>query len=138
MVLGDRVCFVAKRKLKKDFRTDFSRDQESSYENTVKQSKGKIDCTQPRHGCEKAVLELITLRCRQQIHKRQEILTRQFFPDQEGARMCSLQLSKHASTKWLTVALPYTPDSLYLPLTWDLSMSKVHNLLDWLKGLRDE
>jgi hypothetical protein len=31
--------------------------------------------------------------------------------DQEGARMCSLLLSKHASTKWLTVA-PYIPDAV--------------------------
>jgi hypothetical protein len=32
--------------------------------------------------------------------------------DQEGASMCSLQLSKHASTKWLTVASPYIPDTI--------------------------
>jgi hypothetical protein len=30
--------------------------------------------------------------------------------DQEGASMCSLLLSKHTSTKWLTVAPPYIPD----------------------------
>jgi hypothetical protein len=32
--------------------------------------------------------------------------------DQEGASMCSLQLSKHTSTKWLTVAPPYIPDTV--------------------------
>jgi hypothetical protein len=32
--------------------------------------------------------------------------------DQEGSSMCSLQLSKHASTKWLTVAPPYIPDAV--------------------------
>jgi hypothetical protein len=61
--------------------------------------------------------------------------------DQEGASMCSLPLSKHRSTKWMTVlflislmqlCLPLTWDlslmQLYLPLTWDLSWSKVHNL----------
>jgi hypothetical protein len=26
--------------------------------------------------------------------------------------MCSLQLSKHANTKWLTVAPPYIPDAV--------------------------
>jgi hypothetical protein len=36
-------------------------------------------------------------------------LTWQFSLDQEGASMCSLLLSKHASTKWLTVAPPYIP-----------------------------
>jgi hypothetical protein len=30
--------------------------------------------------------------------------------DKEGASMCSLPLSKHASTKWLTVAPPRVPD----------------------------
>jgi hypothetical protein len=32
--------------------------------------------------------------------------------DQECASMCSLQLSKHTSTKWLTVAPPYVPDTV--------------------------
>jgi hypothetical protein len=32
--------------------------------------------------------------------------------DREGASMCSLQLSKHTSTKWLTVAPPYIPDAI--------------------------
>jgi hypothetical protein len=48
--------------------------------------------------------------------------------DQEGASMCSLLLSKHKSTKWLTVGPPYIPDALVPGLTWDLSRSKVHNL----------
>jgi hypothetical protein len=41
-----------------------------------------------------------------------EILTRQFSLDQEGASMYSLQLNKHARTKWLTVAPPYIPDTV--------------------------
>jgi hypothetical protein len=32
--------------------------------------------------------------------------------DQEGASMHSLLLSKHASTRWLTVAPPYIPDAV--------------------------
>jgi hypothetical protein len=32
--------------------------------------------------------------------------------DQERASMCPFQLSKHASTKWLTVAPPYIPDAV--------------------------
>jgi hypothetical protein len=32
--------------------------------------------------------------------------------DQEGASMCSLQLSKHTGTQWLTVAPPYIPDAV--------------------------
>jgi hypothetical protein len=44
--------------------------------------------------------------------KRQKILTTQFSLDQEGASMCSLQLSKHADTKWLTVAPSYIPDAI--------------------------
>jgi hypothetical protein len=32
--------------------------------------------------------------------------------DQKGASMCSLQLSRHASTKWLMVTPPYAPDSV--------------------------
>jgi hypothetical protein len=39
-------------------------------------------------------------------------LTRQFSLDQENASMCSLPLSKHASTKWLTVDPPYIPDAV--------------------------
>jgi hypothetical protein len=48
--------------------------------------------------------------------------------DQESASMCSLPLSKHASTKWLTVAPPYIPNTVIPALTRDLSRSKVHNL----------
>jgi hypothetical protein len=32
--------------------------------------------------------------------------------DQEGASTCSLLLTKHAGTKWLTVAPPYSPDAV--------------------------
>jgi hypothetical protein len=38
--------------------------------------------------------------------------------DQEGASMCSLQLSKHASTQWLTVAPPYIPDAVVPAPHW--------------------
>jgi hypothetical protein len=41
-----------------------------------------------------------------------ENLDKAVSPDQEGASMCSLLLSKHASTKWLTVAPPYIPDAV--------------------------
>jgi hypothetical protein len=60
----------------------------------------------------KDLLELITLQCQKQTHKRQKILTKQFSLDQESASMCSLPLNKHASTKWLTVAPPYIPDAV--------------------------
>jgi hypothetical protein len=46
--------------------------------------------------------------------------------DQKGARTHS-QLSRHRSTKWLTVAL-ISLIKLYLPLTWDLSRSKDYDL----------
>jgi hypothetical protein len=39
--------------------------------------------------------------------------------------MCSLQLSKHTSTKWLTVAPPYIPD---VPLNPGFVQVKVYNL----------
>jgi hypothetical protein len=32
--------------------------------------------------------------------------------DQKGASMYSLQLSRHMSTKWLTVASPYIPETV--------------------------
>jgi hypothetical protein len=32
--------------------------------------------------------------------------------DQKGASMYLIQLSRHASTKWLTVAPPYIPDTV--------------------------
>jgi hypothetical protein len=32
--------------------------------------------------------------------------------DQRGASMYSLQLNRHMSTKWLTVASPYIPDAV--------------------------
>jgi hypothetical protein len=60
------------------------------------------------------LLELITLWCWKQTHKRQKVLTRQFSLDQEGASMCLLLLSKQASTKWLAVAPPYIPDAVVL------------------------
>jgi hypothetical protein len=47
--------------------------------------------------------------------------------EQKDARMYSFQLSRHMSTKWLTVAPPYIPDAIVPTPTWDLSRSKVHN-----------
>jgi hypothetical protein len=74
------------------------------------------------------LLELITPQCWKQTHKR-ENLDKEISLKQKGISKCSLTLSKHTSTKWLRVAPPYIPDTeLYLPLTWDLSRSKVHNL----------
>jgi hypothetical protein len=55
------------------------------------------------------MLELIALYCQKQTHKSQGNLDRAISLDQEGASMCSLQLSKHTSTKWLAVAPPYIP-----------------------------
>jgi hypothetical protein len=50
--------------------------------------------------------------------------------------MYSIQLSGHKRTKWLKWLFLISLMQLYLPLTWDLSRSKVHNL-SWLaKRLR--
>jgi hypothetical protein len=57
------------------------------------------------------LLELKTLLCWKQTHKRQN-LDKAVSLDQERANMCPLQLSKHASTKWLTVDPPYIPDTV--------------------------
>jgi hypothetical protein len=48
--------------------------------------------------------------------------------DQKGASVYLLLLSRHASTKWPTVAPPYIPDAIVPAPTQDLSMPKVHNL----------
>jgi hypothetical protein len=77
------------------------------------------------------LLSNTTLWCRKQTHKRQKILTRQFSLNQEGASMCSLPLSNtQAQNGWQWLLL-ISLMQLYLPLTWDLSRSKVHNL-SWL------
>jgi hypothetical protein len=80
-------------------------------------------------------LELITLWYEKQTHKRQKILTRQFFLYQEGASMCSLLLSKHAGTKWLTVAPPYIPDKV-VPVPY-LGFVQVKGSQSFLIGLGD-
>jgi hypothetical protein len=77
------------------------------------------------------LLELITLRCRKQTHKRQKILTRQFSLDQEGASMCSLPLSNTQAQNDCQWFLLISLMQSYLPLTWDLSRSEGHNL-PWL------
>jgi hypothetical protein len=48
--------------------------------------------------------------------------------DREGCKNVLTPAKQHASTKWLTVAPPSSLTQLYLPLTWDLSRSKVHSL----------
>jgi hypothetical protein len=54
---------------------------------------------------------------------------------QEGARMCSLPLSKHASTKWLTVAAPYIPDTVVPAPHLGFVQVKVHKLSRLAKRL---
>jgi hypothetical protein len=81
------------------------------------------------------VLELKTLRCWKQKHKR-ENLDKAISLDQEGASVCSLLLSNTRAQngrQWLLL-IPLA--ELYLPLTWDLSRSKVHNLPRLAKRLR--
>jgi hypothetical protein len=59
---------------------------------------------------------------------------------QEGAIMCSLQLSKHTSTKWLTVAPPYIPLIRYnrtCPSPGICPGQRFTIFPDWLKGLGD-
>jgi hypothetical protein len=51
--------------------------------------------------------------------------------DQEGASMCSLSLSEHASTKWLTLA------PLYIPSPGICPGQRFTVFPDWLKGLEN-
>jgi hypothetical protein len=55
--------------------------------------------------------------------------------DQEGASMCSLPLCKHASTKWLTVAAPYIPDTIVPAPHLGFVQVKVHKLSRLAKRL---
>jgi hypothetical protein len=48
--------------------------------------------------------------------------------DQKGASMCSLQLSRCASTKWLTVAPPYVPNLVVPAPNPGFVQVEVHNL----------
>jgi hypothetical protein len=48
--------------------------------------------------------------------------------DQEDLSMYSLQLNKHASTKWLAVAPPYIPDSVVPASHLGFVQVKVHSL----------
>jgi hypothetical protein len=76
------------------------------------------------------LLELITLQCWKQTHKRQKILTRQFSLDEEGASMCSLLLSHtQAQNGWQWLLL------ISLTLTWALSRPKIHSLSQLAKRL---
>jgi hypothetical protein len=59
------------------------------------------------------LLELKTLRCQKIDTQETENLNKAISLDQEGASMCTLQLSKRTSTKWPTVPfLPHTPDAV--------------------------
>jgi hypothetical protein len=57
--------------------------------------------------------------------------------DQEGASMCSLPLSKHASTEWLTVASPCIPDAVILAPPGICPGQRFTVFPNWLKGLGD-
>jgi hypothetical protein len=58
--------------------------------------------------------------------------------DQEGASLCSLLLSKHASTKWLTVGPPYFPDAVVpAPHLGFVQVRGSQSFPGWLKGLGD-
>jgi hypothetical protein len=48
--------------------------------------------------------------------------------------MCSLQLSKHTSTKWLTVAPPYIPEAVLPAPHLGFVQVKGSIFPDWLKG----
>jgi hypothetical protein len=78
------------------------------------------------------LLELNTLWCWKQTQGDIENLDKAISFDQKGASIYSLLLSRHTSTKWgLLISLM----QLYLPLTWDLSRSKVDNLSQLGKSL---
>jgi hypothetical protein len=49
--------------------------------------------------------------------------------------MCSLPLSKHTSTKWLTVAPPYIPDTVVPAPHLGFVQVKGSVFPNWLKGL---
>jgi hypothetical protein len=55
--------------------------------------------------------------------------------NQLGVSMCSLQLRKHASRNGQPLLLLISLMQLYLPLTWNLSRSKVHSLSRLAKRL---
>jgi hypothetical protein len=57
--------------------------------------------------------------------------------DQEGASLCSLLLSKHASTKWLTVGPPYFPDAVVLASRGICPGQRFTIFPYWLKDLGD-
>jgi hypothetical protein len=56
---------------------------------------------------------------------------------QKGTSMYLLQLSRHASTKWLTVAPPYIADSCTCPSPGICPGQMFTIFPNWLKGLRD-
>jgi hypothetical protein len=53
-----------------------------------------------------------------------------------GANMYSLQISKHTSTKWLTVASPYIPDTAVPARHLGFVQVKIQNLSLLAKRLR--
>jgi hypothetical protein len=78
-------------------------------------------------------LELKTLWCWKQTHKREKILTVSF--DQKGTGMYSLQLSGHVTTKWLTEASPISLTQCTCPLPGICPGQRFTIFLDWLKAL---
>jgi hypothetical protein len=58
------------------------------------------------------MLELKTSGAENRHTRDRENLDKSISLDQEGASMCSLQLRKHESTKWLTVGPPYICDAV--------------------------
>jgi hypothetical protein len=85
--------------------------------------------------------ELKTLWCQKQTHGRQKILTRQFLLIKRvQARAHSSWPDTQAQNGWQWLLL-ISLMQLYLPLTWDLSRSKVHNpsqlakrLMGWVRA----
>jgi hypothetical protein len=64
-----------------------------------------------------------------------ENLDKAIFSWSRGCKRVLTPAKQHAITKWLTVAPPYISMQSYLPLIWDLSRSKVHNLSRLAKRL---
>jgi hypothetical protein len=67
--------------------------------------------------------------------KETENLDKAISLDQEGASMCSFLLSKHTSTKWLTVAPSYFPDAIIPVSHLGFVQVKVHSLSQLAKRL---
>jgi hypothetical protein len=81
-------------------------------------------------------LELKTLQGRKQTIRDRENLDRAISFDQKSASTYSLKLSRHMSTKWLTVASPHIPDAVIpAPHLGFVQVRGSQSVSDWLKGL---